>query len=310
MVHLTVMGREAVKYLGCGPGRVYVDGTLGGGGHAVEILKATGPDGRVIGLDVDDEAIENATRVLKPFAGSTLILRENFKDMKSALARNGIKKVDGVLLDLGVSSYQLEGGERGFGFSTDSRLDMRMDRRQDLTAHVLVNELEEKELASIIRTYGEERMGKRIARAIVRARGKAPIDTTRELAEIIKKCFSPARRHGMKTHCATKTFQALRIVVNKELESLKEGLSAGVDVLASGGRMVVISFHSLEDRLVKNTFRELSAECICPSDLPVCICDVRPVVKRVTKKVVKAGADEISINPRARSARLRAVEKC
>jgi 16S rRNA (cytosine1402-N4)-methyltransferase len=306
LVHLPVMPGEVVRYLGCRPGGIYVDGTLGGGGHTLEILKATGPDGRVIGIDRDGNTIAAAEMVLEPYTDRVLILRENFKDIKTLLSARGIEKVDGMVLDLGVSSFQLERPERGFSFRFDTRLDMRMDRTQELTAYELVNELPKAELERIIRTYGEERRARQIARAIERARELKPIETTGELARIVLEVVP--KRPG-RIHPATKVFQALRIAVNDELENLKLGLGDGIEMLGRGGRMVVISFHSLEDRIVKNFFRDLSKGCVCPPGLPKCVCGKKPSVRLLTRRVVAATPGEIDANPRARSARLRAIEK-
>jgi 16S rRNA (cytosine1402-N4)-methyltransferase len=306
LVHLPVMPGEVVRYLGCKPGGSYVDGTLGGGGHTLEILKATGPGGRVIGIDRDGDAIAAAERVLEPYTDRVLILRENFKDIKALLSARGIDKVDGIVLDLGVSSFQLERPERGFSFRFDTRLDMRMDRTQELTAYELVNELPPAELERIIRTYGEERRARQISRAIERARLLKPIETTGELARIVLEVVS--KRPG-KIHPATKVFQALRIAVNDELENLKVGLGDSVETLGRGGRMVVISFHSLEDRIVKNFFRDLSRGCVCPPRIPKCVCGKKPSVRLLTRKALTPTPREIDTNPRARSARLRAIEK-
>jgi 16S rRNA (cytosine1402-N4)-methyltransferase len=306
LVHLPVMPGEVVRYLGCRPGGIYVDGTLGGGGHTLEILKATGPDGRVIGIDRDGNTIAAAERILEPYTDRVLILRENFKDIKTLFSARGIEKVDGMVLDLGVSSFQLERPERGFSFRFDTRLDMRMDRTQELTAYELVNELPKAELERIIRTYGEERRARQIARAIERARELKPIETTGELARIVLEVVP--KRPG-RIHPATKVFQALRIAVNDELENLKLGLGDGIEMLGRGGRMVVISFHSLEDRIVKNFFRDLSKGCVCPPGLPKCVCGKKPSVRLLTRRVVTPTPGEIDANPRARSARLRAIEK-
>ncbi len=307
-VHLPVMPAEVVRFLGCRPGGVYVDCTLGGGGHALEMLKASSPDGRVIGLDVDEDALEEARRLLEPFGARVIILRENYRDVKAVLERLGVGEVDGMVLDVGVSSYQLERAERGFSFMHDSRLDMRMDRRIKTSAYDLVNGLPAEELERIFRTYGEERRARTIAKAIVRSREKVPVETTGQLARIVLMSLPPRYRHG-KIHPATRVFQALRIAVNNELENLEAGLRQGVCCLRPGGRMVVISFHSLEDRIVKNTFREISSGCICPRDVPRCVCGRHPLVRILTKKVVVPGRDEVESNPRARSAKLRAVER-
>jgi 16S rRNA (cytosine1402-N4)-methyltransferase len=309
--HLPVMPMEVVRFLGCGPGGIYVDGTLGGGGHTLEILKATAPDGRVIGIDRDGDAIASAARFLEPYAERVLILKENFKEIKTVLARNntrGIDRVDGIVLDLGVSSYQLEMPNRGFSFRFDARLDMRMDRTQELTAYELVNGLAPSELERILRAYGEERRARRIARAIERARAQKPVETTGELARIVLEAV-PTRPGPTRVHPATKVFQALRIAVNDELENLKVGISEGLETLRRGGRMVVISFHSLEDRIVKHSFRDLSTGCVCPPRIPRCVCGLKPSVRLLTRRAVTPTPREIKTNPRARSARLRAVEK-
>lgn len=304
--HLPVMPAEVVRYLGCRPGGTYVDGTLGGGGHTVEILKVIGPEGKVIAMDRDADAIAEAKKVLRAYSGRVTILKENFKDIKALLSGCGIDRVDGILLDLGVSSYQLETPARGFSFRFDARLDMRMDRAQGLTAHELVNTLDVAGLERIFRTYGEERYARRIARAIERERRKKPVETTGELKSIV---VGAVPRRPARIHPATKVFQALRIAVNDELENLKAGLTESVDVLGRGGRMVVISFHSLEDRIVKRFFRDLSRGCVCPPGFPVCVCGREPSVRLLTRRAVTPAPSEIGANPRARSARLRAVER-
>ncbi len=307
--HLPVMGREVVSYLRCVAGRTFVDCTTGGGGHALEILKASSSDARLIGIDQDSEALSVAKRTLEPYKRRVTLVRENFRRIKGVLSDLGIESVDGLLVDLGVSSFQLDNAERGFSFRSDARLDMRMDQRAERSARDLINDLDADELARIFKVYGEERFSKRIARAIVEARNGSPIETTGELADIISSAI-PRKFHPKKIHPATKVFQALRIVVNDELESLKCVLTDGVDLLAQGGRFVVISFHSLEDRLVKHFFRDSSTGCICPPRLPICACGKLPLTRLLTKRGVVAGPDEVRANPRARSARLRAVEKC
>ncbi|MBI5599851.1 MAG: 16S rRNA (cytosine(1402)-N(4))-methyltransferase RsmH [Deltaproteobacteria bacterium] len=302
------MADEVVSYLNCRPGGIYVDGTLGGAGHARFILEKTSPDGRVIGLDVDEDAVEQARVVLRPYGERAVILRENYKNVKTVLTREGIEGIDGMVIDAGVSSYQLGSPERGFSFTHDARLDMRMDRRIKVSAYELVNSLAEGELAGILRAYGEERKARAIARAIVRERKIKPVATTGELASIVERCFSPRLRHG-RIHPATRVFQALRIAVNNELENLKAGLEGGVLSLRPGGRMVVVSFHSLEDRLVKTAFRRMTSGCVCPRDVPRCVCGETPRARLITKRAVFPSPGEIEANPRARSARLRAVEK-
>lgn len=305
--HLPVMPAEVVSYLGCARAGAYVDGTVGGGGHASEILKAN-PDNRLIGLDRDEDALAAARKALAPFGGRSVLVKEDFRNVKAVLGRLNEGPVDGMLLDLGVSSYQLETPERGFSFRFDARLDMRMDRSGGVTARDLVNELEEGELFRIFREYGEEAHSRRIARAIVKARAERPIETTNELQRIVVEAV-PARYRGGRIHPATRVFQALRIAVNDELGSLREGLAAGIESLKPGGRMVVISFHSLEDRIVKDAFREAATGCICPPKFPICVCERTPQARLVSRKAVAPSAEEVERNPRARSAKLRALEK-
>jgi len=307
--HIPVMTEEVLSYLLSRKTEgTYVDGTLGGAGHTLAILKATGQNVRVVGLDVDCDAIKEATALLKPRMERVTIVRENFRNIKEVLRGLGIDKIDGMVLDLGVSSYQIERPERGFSFMHDARLDMRMDSRQELSAYELVNGLSREELERIIRSYGEERRARAVAKAIVEARRLKPISTTLELSRIAVTGL-PSKKGYYKIHPATRLFQALRIAVNDELENLKAGLKDGVDSLREGGRMVVISFHSLEDRIAKNTFRELFRGCTCPSDIPICVCGKTPKVRMLTKKVITPSLEEILANPRARSAKLRAVER-
>lgn len=305
--HLSVMPGEVIEYLGCAKAGIYVDGTAGGGGHSKEILKAN-HENRLIGIDRDEDALRAAEENLKPFAGRFTLVRENFRDIKAVLERLGAPQIDGMLLDLGVSSFQLESAPRGFSFLKPARLDMRMDRSKGETAYDLVNNLDEDELVRIFRDYGEEAHSKRIARAVIKARSAKPIETTTELAEIIQWAVPAKARHG-RIHPATRVFQALRIAVNDELGSLKDALADGVDALKPGGRMVVISFHSLEDRIVKNAFRDASTGCICPPRIPKCVCNRVPQARLVTRKAITPTDTEIATNPRARSAKLRALEK-
>lgn len=307
-VHKSVMAAEVLEYLEPRPGSICLDGTLGGGGHAAMILKASGPDGRLIGLDRDEDALKAAGGFLRQFGERATLVHEDFRDLKAVLERLGIEKIDGMVLDVGVSSYQLESPERGFSFMRDAILDMRMDRSRGVTARDLVNTLDVEELTRIFREYGEEREARRIARAIERRRGEKPVETTGELAEIVAAAV-PVRFRARSIHPATRVFQALRIAVNDELEGLKQGIADGFDVLASGGRMVVISFHSLEDRIVKNAFRGFATGCICPPRAPKCMCGRTPEARLLTKKAVKPSLQEVETNPRARSARLRAVMK-
>ena len=301
--HISVMLHEAVDLLDCKPGGVYVDGTLGGGGHACEILKRTSPDGILIGIDCDDDAIESSRKRLQSFGGRSILVNRNFVEMKSILEDLDIDQVDGILLDLGVSSHQLEEGTRGFSFSKKAPLDMRMDQSRNRTAADIVNDSSEGELKDIIKKYGEEREAGRIARAIARQRKVLPLKTTTELAELIASVKRVRSRS--KIHPATKTFQALRIAVNEELQNLHKSLDDAVDLLRKEGRLSVISFHSLEDRVVKDFFRLGEKDCICPPDFPVCRCNKVKTLKVLTRKPVTPGEGELKANPRARSAKLR-----
>lgn len=304
--HLSVMTAEVLRFLRPEPHRRYVDGTLGGGGHAEQILIQSGPDGQVLGLDWDDDALVAAQQRLRRFGERLIIQRVNFAAAKDALSELGWQSVDGVVLDLGISSHQLASNERGFSFRACGRLDMRMDRRQPLDAHQIVNGFSAAELERIFREYGEEPQARRIAAAIVAKRSTRPIETTEELAQIIVRAKTARQRDH---HPATQTFQALRIAVNQELQQLQKFLERGYDLLATGGRMVILSFHSLEDRLVKNAFRKWERECLCPPRTPRCICGWSRKVKLLTKRPVLPSASEIAANPRARSAKLRAVER-
>ncbi len=306
--HLPVMPAEVLHYLAPQPGGIFIDGTVGGGGHANLLLEASAPDGLVIGFDRDPAALDAAAARLAPFGERVRLIRSNFAGMGGHLADLGIRAIDGLLLDLGVSSHQLDTGERGFSFRADAPLDRRMDPDLPSTAADLVNELPEDELARIIGEYGEERWAKRIASFIVRARCEAPITTTLQLVDMIKGAI-PRAKWEERLHPATRTFQALRIAVNDELGSLEKGLTAGLGLLKKGGRAVVISFHSLEDRIVKESFRSLARGCTCPKDFPRCVCGRTPQLKVLTGRPVMAGETEVAANPRARSAKLRAAEK-
>jgi 16S rRNA (cytosine1402-N4)-methyltransferase len=306
--HIPVLPAEVLGYLAPRPGGIYLDGTVGGGGHAALVLESSSPDSILIGIDRDTEALAGARTRLAPFGKRALLFHGNFDRLAEIVAEIGIPGIDGFLLDLGVSSHQLDSGARGFSFQQDAPLDMRMDADSGDTAAELVNSLPEEELARIIREFGEERWAKRIAAFIVQARGEAPIATTGRLVDIIKGAI-PRGAWEERIHPATRTFQALRIAVNDELGSLERGLAAGLDLLNRGGRGVVISFHSLEDRLVKNMFRGLARGCTCPKNFPRCVCSATPQVKVLTGKPVMAGDAEREANPRARSAKLRAVEK-
>ena len=306
--HRSVMLSEAVTSLKCRPGGVYLDGTVGGGGHAGEILERTAPDGRLVGIDLDDDALEESKRVLDRYGDRTILVRGNYSELGAILTGLGIERVDGILLDLGVSSHQLERADRGFSFSLDAPLDMRMNRRGGLTAADIVNGYTGGRLRTILREYGEEMRYARIVKAILARRKVSPIRTTGELARIVLNATSEKSKRG-KIHPATKTFQAIRMAVNDELAHLHEAMSGGIDVLQPGGIFSVISFHSLEDRIVKNAFRSWAKGCICPPDLPVCICGRTPKLKVITRKPVTPSPEEIMANPRARSAKLRVAER-
>lgn len=307
--HRSVLAAEAIDLLKPLPGGVYLDGTVGGGGHARLILEASAPDGRLIGLDRDPEALTKSAEVLAPY-GERVVLRHcNFSVAAETLAELGIGGLDGMLLDLGVSSYQLDAPERGFSFRVDAPLDMRMDPTTGVTAAEVLNSAEAAELTRIFREYGEERWAGRIARKIVRSRQQLPLATTRQLAELVRETV-PGGMAPSRIHPATRVFQALRIHVNGELDHVARGVSQGIDLLKPEGRLVVISFHSLEDRIVKRIFQEQARGCICPPRLPVCVCGWSPRVEILTRKAVRATSEEVDVNPRARSAVLRAVRRC
>ena len=307
--HLSVMPDEVIRFLAPKPGGIYLDGTLGGGGHAGLIAELCTPgNGILIGIDQDREALEAAGQRLRGYGAGVRLVHGNFSEIQRHLDGLGIERLDGFLLDLGVSSHQLDSGGRGFSFQQDAPLDMRMDTSRGETAADLVNTLPEAELERIIKEYGEERWARRIAAFIVKARSEAPIERTLHLADIVKGAI-PKAKWEERIHPATRTFQALRIAVNRELESLEQGLRGAIDRLKPGGRGVVISFHSLEDRIVKHIFREYASGCTCPRHLPVCVCGNQPRVRVLTGRPVTATAEETGQNPRARSAKLRAVEK-
>lgn len=307
--HKPVLLREVLAFLDPRPGQILVDCTLGGGGHSRKILEMILPSGKLIGLDQDEEAVRAARAMLSPLGEKNFIIfHTNFINLKKSLQQIAVDKVDGILFDLGASSYQFEQEHRGFSYQQDVPLDMRMDPRAPLTACDLVNEASAGELARIIREYGEERWAKRIAEFIVNEREKDAIRTTGRLVEVIKKAIPSGARQGG-PHPAKRTFQALRIAVNRELEILEESLEQGIEVLRDGGRLAVITFHSLEDRIVKNVFQKNARGCSCPKDLPVCACGGEPLVKVLTAKPVLPGKEELENNPRARSAKLRVLEK-
>ncbi len=303
--HIPVLFNETIELLSCKPGDIIVDGTLGGGGHASAILERIVPGGTLIGIDRDPEALKAARERLSKFGDSLTTVHDNFANLEYILDRLGIDAIDGMMMDLGVSSYQLDEDSRGFSYQSDAPLDMRMDPTQDLNAHKVVNEYQERELAQIISRYGEERWAARIAKFIVDNR---PINTTGELTDVIKAAIpAKARRQG--PHPSKRTFQAIRIEVNKELELLEGAIESAVNRLKPGGRLCIITFHSLEDRIVKNTFRKLQNPCICPPESPICVCGKEPLVEILTRKPIIPSDKEIDENPRSRSAKLRACQK-
>lgn len=311
-VHEPVMVREAMDALSPAAGRRYLDGTLGGGGHAERILTLSSPDGRCVGLDWDEEAIEAARRRLGRFGDRFVAFRANFAEAGRILRELGWDKVNGILLDLGLSSHELSAPERGFSFQADSRLDMRMDRRRPLDAYQIVNTYSVAELERIFRVNGEEPGARVIARAIDARRRKKPIESTKELADLVSGALRAGGRAPLrsrfKIHPATRTFQALRLAVNQELENLEVFLEDAHQLLLSQGRMVVISFHSLEDRLVKDRFRKWCRNCLCPPKTPICRCGWSRKARALTRRPLRPSREETEANPRSRSARLRAVE--
>ncbi len=302
LYHEPVMLEEVLDSLLVGPTGVYVDGTVGGAGHSYGILKNT--DAFLVGIDCDDEALAFAEKKLSEFGSRKILIKENFANLDHILKSLNIEKVDGVLLDLGVSSRQLDTAQRGFGFSQSAPLDMRMDRSLMLSAYDIVNSFAQNELEKIIRFYGEEKMAARIARTISKRRQESPIETTTQLAAIIASCM-PAKLKWQRIHPATRTFQAIRIAVNNELNNIKPAIHAAADALKPGGHLCVISFHSLEDRIVKNEIRSLEGVCVCPRDVPVCICQKEEKLKNLTRKPITPSEEEMESNPRARSAKLR-----
>ncbi|MCG8500616.1 MAG: 16S rRNA (cytosine(1402)-N(4))-methyltransferase RsmH [Firmicutes bacterium] len=306
--HVSVLFKESIDALAIQGNGIYVDATLGGGGHTYGICEKLGANGKVLGIDQDINAVNAATKRLEAFKDKVIVVNDNFKNIKHILEQLSIVSIDGVVMDLGVSSHQLDAGERGFSYQQDAPLDMRMDRRNTLTACHVVNEYSEDEISAIIHEYGEEKWAKRIAKFIIEERKVKTIAKTGELVEIIKRAIpAAARREG--PHPAKRTFQAIRIEVNNELGILKNAIKDFVDVLRTGGRMAVITFHSLEDRIVKQTFKELGRGCKCPPKFPVCVCGGQPVVKVMNRKPVVSSDEELKDNPRARSAKLRIIEK-
>ena len=306
--HKSIMLEETIESLHIRPDGIYVDGTLGGAGHSFEIARRLDGGGRLIGIDQDGDAIEAARKRLEPFSDRTTVVRSNYADMKHILQELSIGRVDGILLDLGVSSYQLDNSERGFTYREDVPLDMRMDLRQEKTARDIVNTYSETELFHIIRDYGEDKFAKNIAKHIVQARQTAPVETTGQLSEIIKGAI-PMKVRATGGHPAKRTFQAIRIELNRELDVLRNHLEEMIDLLDDGGRLCVITFHSLEDRIVKNIFRTCENPCICPPGFPVCTCGRVSKGRVITRKPVTPGEEELTENSRAKSAKLRVFER-
>lgn len=306
--HYSVLLNETIEQLDIKENGIYVDGTLGGGGHASAVLQRLGETGRLIGIDQDAAAIEAAGERLAPFGDKVTIVRSNYSAMPQVLADLGIHGVDGIVLDLGVSSYQLDTVERGFTYREDTVLDMRMDQRQTKTARDIVNEYSEMELYHMIRNYGEDKFAKNIAKHIVAARQEAPVETTGQLIEIIKAAI-PKKVRATGGHPAKKTFQAIRIELNHELDVLKNNLEDMIDILDDEGRIAIITFHSLEDRIVKNIFRTCERPCICPPEFPVCVCGRESKGKVITRKPIVPEREELEENSRSKSAKLRVFER-
>lgn len=305
--HYSVLLRETIENLNIRPDGIYLDGTLGGAGHAAEVVQRLNENGRFFGIDQDDAAIEAAWERLRPYGKNVTIIRSNFQNAREALREQNTDKVDGIVLDLGVSSYQLDTLERGFSYKYDTDLDMRMDRRQAFCAKDIVNGYTEAELYRIIRDYGEDQFAKNIAKHIVQARKKKKIETTGELNEIIKAAIpAKMRQNG---HPSKKTFQAIRIECNQELEVLKNSLDDLIDMLNPGGRICIITFHSLEDRIVKAAFKQKENPCTCPPSFPVCVCNQKSQGKVITRKPILPSAEELEQNSRSKSAKLRVFEK-
>lgn len=305
--HVSVLLNETIEGLNIKKNGIYVDCTLGGAGHSMEIVKRLGDEGRLIGIDQDMAAIKAAGQKLSGFRNVELV-HDNFYNIKSILDSLNIEKVDGIMMDLGVSSYQLDEAERGFSYMKDAPLDMRMNRDSSVSAYNIVNEYDEDRLAKVIKDYGEERFAKRIAGFIVEKREHSPINTTLELVEVIKNAVpAKARREG--PHPAKRTFQAIRIEVNQELQILEKAIEDSIEKLKPSGRIAVITFHSLEDRIVKNVFKKEENPCTCPKEFPVCVCGKTPAIKILTKKPIEPADEELTQNPRSRSAKLRIGEK-
>lgn len=308
-IHIPVMLSEVVHYLNCTPGKTYIDCTLGGSGHSMAILEKIMPTGMLIGIDQDPDAIRNATTVLRPYRQNIHLIHDNFINLPEILSNLKITAVDGILLDLGVSLHQIESSGRGFSFKRDEPLDMRMNTESRTTAENLINTLEEKKLSKLFKDYGEEPRARQIARKIVRERQRKAIKSSKRLAQIVTEALPKRPSTGKRIHPATRVFMALRIAVNRELECLESFMENAVSFLKTGGRLCVLSFHSLEDRIVKRRIKALEKACTCPPDFPKCVCNKIRVVRSLTKKVVRPTAEEIALNPMARSTKLRAAEK-
>lgn len=306
--HIPVMLDECLEGLNIKADGIYVDGTVGGAGHSIEIVKRLSGNGRLICVDKDEDALKAAGERLAPYSDRVTFIRDDYKNLVAELDSIGVGKVDGILLDLGVSSYQLDNAERGFSYMKDAPLDMRMDRSQRISAYEVVNGYSESELARILFDYGEEKLARQIARNIIKARAEKPIETTLELAKIVEDTY-PAKTRWKFGHPAKRTFQAIRIEVNDELSTLGEAVTQMARRLEKGGRMAVITFHSLEDRIVKSAFKELSLACTCPPDFPVCVCGKVQEVELVNKKPIVASEGELEKNSRSQSAKLRVIEK-
>jgi len=307
-IHIPVLLKEVLEYLNLKPGNIVFDGTLGGAGHTVEIFKAIAPTGKLIVVDKDSQAISTAASLFKNY-NNIFFYKGNFADVKNIIKSFGIKKIDGFFLDIGLSSIQIEKSGRGFSYIRDEKLDMRMDIGNPLSAFNVVNEYSEQELKEIFFKFGEEKYSSNIAKNIVLSRKSKPIETTRQLNEIIEKSIPGKEKYSKRGHPSKRIFQAIRIEVNNELENLGEAINKGFEVLNKGGRMVIISYHSLEDRIVKNKFINFSGKCICPPGLPVCVCGAKRQAEILTKKVITPSIDEILNNKRASSAKLRAIQK-
>ncbi len=306
--HRSVLLDECIEGLAIKPNGIYVDGTAGGGGHSFHIASALGGGGRLIAIDQDENAIAAAGKRLAPFGDKVTLVRSNFSKVSEVLSELGIEKIDGILMDLGVSSYQLDTPERGFSYNVSAPLDMRMDNRNPLNASVVVNTYSEDKLREIIYGYGEEKFGGKIAAEIVKARSIKPIESTGELVDIIKRAMPSAAKQGGH-HPAKRTFQAIRIEVNSELDVIRPAIDGAVRHLSVGGRIAIITFHSLEDRLVKQAYASLAQGCNCPKNFPVCVCGNKPKIKIITKKPILPSENELEENPRSRSAKLRVAEK-